>query len=307
MTGERGIALLNALVMVAAIAAVAAGLMIEAGRSHDRMALVAGSQQAALHLDAGLLLVGPVLLADWQRAPELDHLGEPWARAPLEADIDRGRLEARLADLQGRFNVNSLANAADTGAARAFERLLRRLGLPVALGAEIAGFVQPRGPVRPADYADRPVPVRPPGGAVDRVEALRLVRGMTEAHYARLAPFVAALPPRTPLNVNTAPAEVLGAVLPAASPADIARLVAERATAPFASAAEFETRAARLIHPRVIARAQGPAGGLDVGSRWFEARLVLHLDGRAHRRILTLERSPEDGAALIAHRRMVLP
>lgn len=307
MTRDRGIALLNALVMVAAIAAVAAGLMIEARRSTDRMAHVTGSQQAALHLDAGLLLVGPVLRADWQRAPDLDHLGEPWARAPLEADIDRGRLEARLADLQGRFNVNSLANAADTGAARAFERLLRRLGLPVALGAEIAGFVQPRGPVRPADYADRPVPVRVPGGAADRVEALRLVRGMTEAQYARLAPFVAALPPRTPLNVNTAPAEVLGAVLPAAGPADIDRLVGARATAPFVSAADFDARAAQLIPAGAPDRAQMPDGGFDVASRWFEARLVLHLDGRAYRRILTLERSPEDGVAQIAHRRMVLP
>jgi general secretion pathway protein K len=307
MRRDRGIALLNALVMVAAIAALAAGLMIQAGHSRDRMAHVAGSQQAALHLDAGLLLVDPVLRADWLRAPDLDHLGEPWARAPLDADIDRGRLVARLADLQGRFNVNSLANASDTASARAFERLLRRLGLPVALGAEVAGFVQPRGPVRPADYADRPVPVRVVGGAADRTEALRLVRGMTQAHYVRLAPFVAALPPRTPLNVNTAPPEVLGAVLPAASPADIDRLVAERATAPFVDMADFEERARRLIHPKATVRAQVPDGGLGVSTRWFEARLALHLDGRVHRRILTIERSPEDGAALIAHRRMVLP
>jgi len=307
MRGDRGIALLNALVMVGAIAALAAGLMIEAGRSHDRMAHVAGSQQAALHLDAGLLLVDPVLRADWLRAPDLDHLGEPWARAPLEADIDRGRLEARLSDLQGRFNVNALVNASDAGAARALERLLRRLGLPVSLGAEIAGFVQPRGPVRPGDYADRPVPVKVTGGAVERVEALRLVRGMTEAHYARLVPYIAALPVGTPLNVNTAPAEVLGAVLPAANPADIDRLVAERRTAPFADIADFEERALRLVHPGLLARAQVPDGGFGVSSGWFEARLVLHLDGRAYRRILTIERSPEDGAALIAHRRMVLP
>lgn len=307
MRGERGIALLNALIMVAAIAALAAGLMIEAGRSHDRMVDISGSQQAMLHLDAALLLVDPVLRADWRRSPDLDHLNEAWARAPLEADIDRGQMIARLADLQGRFNVNSLANPADAGAARGFERLLRGLGLPVSLGPEIAGFVQPRGPVRPADYAARPVPVRVPGGAVDRIEALRLVRGMTEAYYTRLVPFVAALPPRTPLNVNTAPAEVLGAVLGAASPADAARLVADRAVKPFTDLADFEERARRLIHPRVIAQAQAPDGGFGVSTRWFEAAVDLHLDGRVYRRILTLERSPEDGAALIAHRRMVLP
>ncbi|HAW47179.1 MAG TPA: hypothetical protein DCX34_08055, partial [Roseovarius sp.] len=119
MRRDRGTALLNALVMVAAIAALAVGLMIQAGHSRDRMAHVVGSQQAALHLDAGLLLVDPVLRADWLRAPDLDHLEEPWARAPHDADIDRGRLVARLSDLQGRFNINSLANASDTAAARA--------------------------------------------------------------------------------------------------------------------------------------------------------------------------------------------
>lgn len=307
MRRDRGIALLNALVMVAAIAALAAGLMIQAGHSHDRAAQISGSQQAALHLDAAQLLIDPVLRADWRRAPDLDHLDEVWARAPLEADIDRGRMVARLADLQGRFNVNSLANASDASAARAFERLLRWLGLPVSLGPEIAGFVQPRGPVRPADYATRAVPVLVPGGTVDRVEALRLVRGMTEAHYARLAPFVAALPPGTPLNLNTASAEVLAAVLPVVGPADAARLVAERAVKPFINMADFDERARRLIHPGVIAQAQPPDGGFGVSTRWFEARVVLHLDGRVYRRNLTLERSPEDGAALIAHRRMVLP
>lgn len=76
MRRDQGTALLNALVMVAAIAALAVGLMIQAGHSRDRMAHVVGSQQAALHLDAGLLLVDPVLRADWLRAPDLDHLDD---------------------------------------------------------------------------------------------------------------------------------------------------------------------------------------------------------------------------------------
>ncbi len=307
MRGDRGIALLNALIMVAAIAALAAGLMLRAGASLDRAQDLQTSQQAALHLDAAVLLLDPVLRADWLRAPEIDHLNEPWARQPIEAEIDRGTLTVQLSDLQGRFNVNSLANATDSAASRAFERLLRRLGLPVVLGPEIAGFVQPRGPVRAADYANRPVPVKVGTGAVDRVEALRLVRGMTEAHYARLAPYVAALPPGSPLNVNTAPAEILAAVLPAANPANIARLLDERARAPFTSPADFAARAERLIHPRVIAQAEAPAGGFATRTRWFEARVDLVLDGRVQSRILTLERAPLDGAVTIAHRRMILP
>jgi general secretion pathway protein K len=307
MSGDRGIALLNALILVAAIAALAAGLMLRATASLERAQDLQISQQAALHLDAAALLLDSVLRDDWRRAPEIDHGGEPWARQPIEAEIDRGTLTGQLSDLQGRFNVNSLANATDTAAARAFDRLLRRLGLPAALGPEIAGFVQPRGPVRAADYLDRPVPIRLGAGAVDRVEALRLVRGMTEGHYARLAPYVAALAPGTPLNVNTALPEVLGAVLPAASPADIARLVDERARAPFASTSDFTTRAERLIHARVIAQAEAPAGGFGVRTNWFEARFDLALDGRVQSRILIVQRTPPDGVVHVTQRRMILP
>lgn len=307
MSKERGFALLNALILVAAIAAIAAGLMLRAQASLDRVAHLQTSQQAALHLDAATLLLAPILRADWQRAPEIDHLGEPWARDRITAEIDRGILTGRISDLQGRFNVNSLANATDASAARAFDRLLRGLGLPVALGPEIAGFVQPRGPVRPADYADRPVPVTVGTGAIDRIESLRLVRGMTEAHYARLAPFVAALPPGTALNVNTAPPGVLAAVLPTATPGNVARLIEDRARAPFVSPADFAARAERLIHPRVIAQAAAPAGGFAVTTRWFEARFDLALDGRVQSRILIVERAVLDGAVSVDHRRMILP
>lgn len=307
MRRDRGIALLNALILVAAIATIAAGLMLSAQMSRERSSHLQISQQAALHLDSAEYLLDPILKADFQRDPAIDHLSEGWAREGLETDIDRAVLIGRLSDLQGRFNVNALANSSDGAAALAFERLLRRLGLPVTLGPEIAGFVQPRGPVRAADYAERPVPVRTGAGAVERIEALRLVRGMTEAHYARLAPFVAALPPGTPLNVNTALAEVLGAVLPSANPADIARLMAARELAPFRSGADFEARAVEMIHPGVIAQAQIPAGGLSVGTSWFEVRFELELDGSRQSRILTVERAPLDGAAHVAHRRMILP
>ena len=47
-----------------------------------------------------------------------------------------------------------------------------------------------------------------------QVEELYRVRGFDAATVAKLRPFVTALPARTPVNVNTAPREVLAAVLP---------------------------------------------------------------------------------------------
>ncbi|GAW33311.1 putative type II secretion system protein K [Roseovarius sp. A-2] len=307
MRRDRGIALLNALIMVAAISAVAAGLMLRAETSRVRVEDLQISQQAALYLDAAEFLVDPVLRADWERDQNLDHLQEAWARERFDADIDRGLLRGQIRDLQGRFNVNSLSAPSDLAAAQSFERLLRTLGLPVDLGPEIAGYVQARGPVRPGDYAARAVPVRPRGAPMDRIEELRLVRGMTEAYYARLLPFVTALAPGTGLNVNTASAEVLGAVLPTANPAGIARLLAERARLPFETRSDFILRAESLIHPRAIAQAQVPDGGFRVSSNRFEVHFELWLDGRTQSRILTVERSGQTGAARIEYRRAAYP
>ncbi|MAU52977.1 MAG: hypothetical protein CMN17_11545 [Roseovarius sp.] len=156
---------------------------------------------------------------------------------------------------------------------RADQPVGQRAPLPVALGPEIAGVVQPRGPVRPADYADRPVPVTVGTGAIDRIESLRLVRGMTEADYARLAPLVAALPPGTALNINTAPPEVLAAVLPTATPGNVARLAGVEAVAlrvSFTGDLEWELHVAEPDQTRLYAallEAGKPLGAGPVGSR----------------------------------------
>lgn len=305
MTNDRGIALLNALIMVAAISAVAAGLMLRAETSRARVEHLLIGQQAALHLDAAEWLLSPVLRADWERDQGLDHLLEGWALEGFHADIDRAVLAGQIADLQGRFNINSLSDPGDLDAAQSFERLLRALGLSPGLGPEIAGFVQARGPVLIEDYAARAVPLLPAREPLDTVQELRLVRGMTEAHFAALLPYVAALPPGTPINVNTASREVLGAVLPTANPAGIARLIADRGRQPFSTRADFMARAETLLHPRVIAQAQLPAGGLAVSTDWFEARFDVTLEGRVQSRILVLERSALTGEVAIRHRRAV--
>ncbi|SFO01695.1 general secretion pathway protein K [Roseovarius lutimaris] len=303
MTQDRGIALLNALIMVAAISAVAAGLMLRAETSRSRVEHVQISEQAMLHLDAAELLIDPVLRADWEADQNLDHLLEGWALERFGADIDRAQLAGQITDLQGLFNVNALSDPGDLAAVQAFERLLRGLGLPVALAREVAGFVQARGPVLVEEYSARDIPLRPPGGPIAGIEELRLVRGMTSEDYARLLPFVSALPVGSSLNVNTTPAAVLGAVLPTANPAGVERLVADRGRVPFANAGDFRQRAETLLHPRVIEQSQAPNGGLGVTSRWFQVRFDLALDGRILSRIVTVERSTLTGATDIKNRR----
>lgn len=304
---DRGVALLNALLLVAAISAVATGLMLRAETSRSRVEHLQISQQAALHLDAAEWLIDPVLRADWERDQNLDHLLEGWSLAGFQADIDRAQMTGTISDLQGRYNVNALSDPADLNAVQSFDRLLASLGLSLTLGRDIAGFVQARGPSQTTDYATRPLPVLPAGAPLDRIEELRLVTGMTAEAYARLLPYVAALPPGAGLNVNTTTPEVLGAMLPTANPAGVTQLIAERGRVPFADTADFTTRAEALLHPRVITQALAPDGGFVTATDWFEARFDVALDGRIQSRILTVERSTLNGAVTLRHRRVVTP
>ncbi|HET6719507.1 MAG TPA: type II secretion system minor pseudopilin GspK, partial [Rhodocyclaceae bacterium] len=74
------------------------------------------------------------------------------------------------------------------------------------------------------------------------VGSLLGIPGFTPALVARLQPFVSALPPGQPLNLNTAPAEVLAAELPALGLAAAQRVVADRERAPFLDVADFNAR-----------------------------------------------------------------
>lgn len=307
MTRDRGIALLNALILVAAISAVATGLMLRAETSRARLEGLQISQQAMLHLDAAEWLIDPVLRADWERDQNVDHLSEGWSLVGFEAAIGRAQLSGTIQDLQGRFNVNSLSDPGDTDAVRSFDRLLVALGLPLPLGRAIAAFVQARGSALAAEYEARPIPVRPHGAPMERIEELRLVTGMTPDAYARLLPYVAALPRGTGINVNTVSPEVLGATLPATNPAGVVRLIADRQRQEFVDSGDFAERAQRLLHPAIITRSEPPKGGFSVGSGWFEARFDVALDGQVQSRILTIQRSALNGATTIRSRRTVLP
>jgi general secretion pathway protein K len=79
-----------------------------------------------------------------------------------------------------------------------------------------------------------PLPLSSLSGLLD-------VPGYTPAMIVRLAPFVTVLPVATPVNVNTAPAEVLVAVIPGLSLTAAQTVVAERTKAYFRDTGDLQT------------------------------------------------------------------
>ncbi len=152
------------------------------------------------------------------------------------------------------------------GYRRRFERLLRRLGLRPQLADAIQDWldadVEARGPGGAEDdyYLGRSPAYRAANRPFDDVSELLLVRGVSRDVYLRLLPFVSVLPAVTPININTAPVEVLEALLPGMDEASMGRILERRRQRPFSSLAELQA----LLGEREL-----DPSGLAVSSSYF--------------------------------------
>ncbi|WP_204115947.1 type II secretion system minor pseudopilin GspK [Shimia biformata] len=316
---DRGFVLVNALVLVAAMAAVAAVLLMRAETGRARLEAGQGAAQVAQYLGGAEALA--VTLLDRDRAAgSLDHLGEAWAGADFNVALDRGRVAGTITDLQGLFNVNWLADPEDTDMQLAFDNLARRIGLAPARVTAIRAFLQPGGPHAlggpgaRAAYAARTPPSDPVGGAILMLDQLAEVPGITPRDLERLRRVATALPGDSLLNVNTAPPEVLAAFLPGLGAARIDQLMQSRRTAPFPSGEAFADAAGLPGADREGEEETGGTGEADpgaplitrarlaAGSEWFRLEAAAQLDHRRVARHLVLHRPPAPGRITVAWR-----
>ena len=217
MRRQRGVALITVMLVVALVTIICAALLLRqqlAIRSTGNQLLV---RQAQYYAEGGELLAKAMLRRD-QGAAQVDHLAEPWANPRLNFPLDEGgELRLRIEDLSGRFNLNSLAaggEAADQALLR-LRRLLQTLQLSPAYADRLKDWIdgdqEPSGMAGAEDdqYLLLKPAYRTGVGRIAEVSELRLLLGMSEADYRRLAPFVSALPSQVELNINTASAQVL--------------------------------------------------------------------------------------------------
>lgn len=244
---EHGAALLMAMAIMA-MAAIAATSMLVALSTWSRQAeLVADHVQAAELVSAGDDWTRALLFDDRAASGALDHAGEPWALRLPSIPFENGELAGRIEDQQGLFNLNNLVRDGKLDAIKyaRFQRLLSILGLPAQLADALAdwidadGIPQPVGGAEDTWYAALAQPYLAANRPLTDLDELALVRGFDADARARLAPFVTALPAPTAVNVNTAPAEVLAAVVDGLD-LDAARiLVARRNGAFYRNNADF--------------------------------------------------------------------
>jgi general secretion pathway protein K len=268
MKRERGAAIVLAMLIAALAAAVAATVFADQQRWSRTVEHRRDQVQAQAIAMAGVQWARQILDDDARRS-NIDHLGEPWAMSLPPIPIENGEIRGAIVDAQGRLNINGLGDAGVPGEqtrARIARLFAQRNGPAGALDA-LADWIDADGVVREAGaedayYAAQPVPGLAANAPAVRVAELASVKGVTPQTLFAIDPFISALPPGTPVNVNTASPEVLAAIVGNLTAERLATLVAGRARNPFPSVAEFR---ARLPEGAVLASETG----LSVQSSFF--------------------------------------
>lgn len=291
---QRGVALLTALLVVALAAVIAYGLLQSGQRGLHSATAGSRSLQARLVARGLEEFALSALARDLANGGQTDSLSDAWAGTLPPLPFERGFVLTRIQDLDGRFNVNTLLRAdgtPDALAQKRFGRLLTQLDLPASVLPALIDWIdsdslsQPGG-AEDVDYLRDDPAWRCPNRPLVDVSELRGLAGLDEAGYRRLAPLVSTLPREHRLNLNTAPVEVLRAIVPELDPDRITQLRPNGGR--WQDIDEFR----RALATQNLSLPPGEEPGLGFASRWFVATATVELDGAAYPFQALLERAP---------------
>jgi len=203
---------------------------------------------------------GLILREDGKHS-SLDTLDEPWA-VPLaetrldqyvengraDADITDSSLSGSISDAQALFNLTNLCvnGTINPSMVAAFEQMLINAEIDPSLAqatadamasAQISPATGAANTNTPAKTPDDPLPIN-----LTQVDDLLAVPGFTPELLDKLKSLVIFLPRATPINVNTAAAEVLAAGVAGLSLTNAKLLVEQRNVANFRDLADFSQR-----------------------------------------------------------------
>ncbi|MES2959959.1 MAG: type II secretion system minor pseudopilin GspK [Pseudomonadota bacterium] len=311
--GQRGAALLLAMLILTLVATLASGMVWQQWRAIQVEGAERARTQSAWIL-AGALDWARLILREDARTGGADHLGEPWAvplaearlSSFLAADRDNNNaaepddveafLSGSITDAQSRWNLRRLIAGGKVVVAeqRVLQRLCEQAGLPAECAERIVLALR---------KAWAPDTVGAAGSAPDEpaIEPQRFADlawlGIDADTIRRLEPWVTLLPGLdTRVNVNTAPAEVIAAAVDGMSLGNAQRLLQERQRTPLR---DIGGQPARAYFP---ADPQTSLDGLSVNSRFFIVQGRLRLGDRILEERSLIERRQLDIVVLSRER-----
>ena len=303
---QRGVALITAMLIVALVAIIGAGMLSQMNLALHRSGNIWQSEQAWWYAVGIENWLGKLLRQDAQYT-EVDSLDERWAEPVDYLPLDGGALQGRVVDLQGRFNLNNLGTGNAEAAMAQFQRLIELVADTDTVTARtIAASTR--------DWVDADINPTRPDGAEDNhylgltpayragntfmisPSELRLIKGVTDEIYTALAPYISALPESTPINVNTAPAPVLATLAPNLPPTTGESLIEARSEEPWTSVDAFLQESALAGTGDTLG-----ADRLSVTTGYFLARGQITVDRAQVQFFAVLERADNGAVRTINH------
>lgn len=295
--GQSGAAILTAMIIVALVATLSAAMIWQQWRAVQ----VEVAERA--RLQAGWILSGALdwaklILREDAKSGGPDHLGEPWAVPLAEArlstflaadknnntdDGPEAFLSGSIVDAQSRFNLRNLLdneNKVSPPAVAALQELLRAVDVSPSLAQRIAtGMKDAIAPANPNEGGPANAPLLP------RTVAQLTWLGVDPESIQRMSPYVVLLPVPTPVNVNTAPPEVLMAAVAGLDRGTAQRIVTHRQRSPFKSVNEFQEQLPENLRPLVS------PNQANTTTNFFEVRGRLRLADRVLEESSLVERT----------------
>lgn len=298
---QRGIALLLAMLVMSLATMTAVSL------SSDQQLFFRRTENLLYHEQAYQYLLGAedwgkqVLARDFT-ANKTDSKKDDWATVLPPIPVEGGTVGGSVEDLQGRFNINNLADPKDTASLQAFRELLEINKIPPDLTNAVLDWLDADQNVRfpdgaeDVDYMQGERAYRAANGLMGSVSELLYIKGFTYQMYEALAPALIALPSTgIPVNVNTASPLVLRMLIKGLSEQSAEKLVDDLTKDPVSDIKDFLSN--NLLTGKPVATT-----GIDVRSSYFMihsyaniGRAKAHLDSLIHRMsasdVKTLQRS----------------
>lgn len=247
---ERGVALVLVLGLLSLVSVWVITAAYEDWISLRQAENMDQSSRAWMAAESGLELARLALQEDAKKS-QTDDLTEDWAQPTPAFPVDEGEVVVRIEDANRYLNLNDLVNpqgAMQPDRVAMAKRLFTILEIPPVLVDALVDWMDkddlPSGPAgaESAAYADKPY--GPKNMPLDRLEEIMLVAGFDADMVEELRSVVVVRESKgkTPININTAPREVLLSLSRKMTPALADAILMLRESKPFTSVGELTTQ-----------------------------------------------------------------
>lgn len=243
-SSQRGTAIVVALFVMALVAAAAVAMMSRLHVDIRRTESLLNSNQAYLYAQGSIAWAIDTLNNNLQQQKPNQLID----KIPIASKVDEQngfRIQSIIYDAQARFNINNLTS---DDYPNDFLRLLKTVdpkidnatAMKITRAAHDWITNQPQGNEIDNFYAKSVPPYSAPHRLMAHASELILVQGMTPELYAKLKPYIIALPETTRININTADIPVIMSLSPTLV-AESAKIITDyRQLTPFTDPAKLQ-------------------------------------------------------------------